>query len=186
MKMAKGVPRVDETRKTWGSGNVTDYAFHAGPGVNETSDEKRNLPCLLSPMPIARALLPLLFYGLSHRVHWLAEMERRAPRLRRWWVFNLFNIYMSCLGLTPLLSIWNCLWPKPASLKDPRQCLSYQNLFCGWPRRPTRYLKPFSSGALGDRKSCFGWTEVERLLNLLLFTLLCWRANLRWFKRWSA
>lgn len=39
--------RSDSTkrkRETCGSGNVTDYALHAGPGVNETSDEKRNLP----------------------------------------------------------------------------------------------------------------------------------------------
>lgn len=31
-------------QETWGSANVTDYALHSGPGVNETSDEKRNLP----------------------------------------------------------------------------------------------------------------------------------------------
>lgn len=37
----------DSTKReleTWESGNVTDYALHSGPGVNETSDEKRNLP----------------------------------------------------------------------------------------------------------------------------------------------
>lgn len=37
----------DSTKRkpgAWGSGNVTDYALRAGPGVNETSDEKCNLP----------------------------------------------------------------------------------------------------------------------------------------------
>lgn len=110
-------------------------------------------------------------------------MEGRATRLRRWWVFNLFNIYMSYLGSTPVLSIRNCLWPEPASLKDPRQCLSYQSLFCGWPCRPMRYLKRLSSGSCGDRKSCFSMPELGGLLYLLLFTLYSWRANLRYFKR---
>lgn len=112
-------------------------------------------------------------------------MEGRATRSTRWWVFNLFNIYMSYLGSAPVLSIRNCLWPEPASLKDRRRCLSYQSLFCVWPCRPTRYLKPLSSGAPGDRKSCFIMTEFRGLLYLELFTLHCWRANLRFFKRWS-
>lgn len=134
----------------------------------------RNAICLVYyRTPIARAPPPLLFYGLFHRVWWLAEMEGRATRLRRWWVFNLFNIYMSCLGLTPVLSIRSCLWPEPGSLKDPRQCLSYQSLFCGWPCRPTRYLKQLSSGAHGDRKSCFSMTELGGLVSFTFhFALL--------------
>lgn len=109
----------------------------------------RNAICLrlLSPLPIACAPMPfLLLYGFFHRVWWLVEKERRGTRLKRWWVFNLFNIYMSYSGLTQALSIWNCLWPLPASLKDPRQCLSYQNLFSGWPCGPASYLKPHSAG----------------------------------------
>lgn len=74
----------------------------------------RNAICLrlLSPLPIACAPPPLfLLFEFFYRVQWLVEMERRGTCLKRWWVFNLFNIYMSYSGLTRALSIWNCLWP---------------------------------------------------------------------------
>lgn len=195
----------------WECGNVADYAFHTGPRVNETSDEKRNLPCLLSLTQLDRALPPLLFHGLFHRVRWLGEMEGRATRLRRWWVFNLFNIYMSYSGLTPVLSIWNCLWPEPPS-RTPDSVYHIRTCSVADPAGPwdiwslclplclsvclslsaslslsvclTLFLS-LSPGAIGDRKSHFDLTELRGLLNLLLFTLHSWRANLRYFNSWS-
>ena len=142
--------RGDSTKcklETWGSGNVTDYALNAGPGVNETSDEKRNLPSSIisTANSLCSTAFPPLWVFPQGCSDWCIR-KRRGTRLKRWWVFNLFNIYMSYSGLTWALSIWNCLWPRPASLEDPRQCLSYQNLFSSWPCGPASYLNSLSPG----------------------------------------
>lgn len=70
-------------------------------------------------------------------------------------------------------------WRTPDSVYHIRACSVAD------PCRPTRYLKRLSSGARGDRKNSFNVTELGGLLYLLLLTFHCWRANLRYFKRWS-
>lgn len=179
-------------RETWRSGNVTDYAFHVGPEVNETSDEKRNLPpsIISTPnSPCSTASSPYFFFlgfstGSSVWRKWSGEGGRR----RHVYKDDEFLIFLT---FTCPTRDWHELCrfgivsdPDQPPSRTPDSVYHIRTCSPADPRGPVRYLKPPSAGL--ER---MWWYEELPRLNWTLRTfsnfspsiLHCWRVNIHMY-----
>lgn len=142
-------------QETWRSGNVTDYAFHVGPGVNETSDEKRNLPpsIIATPnSPCSTASSPFFFFFSWAFPQGLVFGGNRVGRGGRRHVYK-DDEFLIFLTFTCPTRDWHELCrfgivsdPDQPPSRTPDSVYHIRTCSPADPRGPARYLKPPSAG----------------------------------------